>query len=262
MDRHDRPGQRQHSSDMAQRVFSSSSGGSLLLLRPALVYDTPDSRDHVALSRSTGEPPMPEPQDITPSSDTQPPEGQTHDAAVTLPARLLTPQGVTPAEGQSGAGPCPQTIAGYELLEELGRGGMGVVCKARQKGLGRLVALKMILHSDHASEEQRRRFFNEAEALARLRHENIVQIHEIGEHDGKPFFSLEYIEGSSLDKRLGGTPLPPREAAQLMRQLADAMQAAHSCSCSGRRMRPCRHCEPSCSIRTSTGSCHLRRYNP
>src|SRR5262245_6979838 len=127
-----------------------------------------------------------------------------------------------PADAATG-----QAIAGYDVLEELGRGGMGVVYKARQKGLGRLVALKMILHADHASAEERQRFQREARALAGLRHESIVQVYEVGEHEGKPFFSLEYVEGGSLDKHLRGTPLPPREAARLVRQLASAMQAAH-----------------------------------
>src|SRR5262249_6936387 len=83
---------------------------------------------------------------------------------------------------------------GYELLGELGRGAMGVVYKARQRGLNRLVALKMVLSGAHASEHQLARFHTEAEAVARLQHVNIVQIHEVGERDGLPFFSLEYVD--------------------------------------------------------------------
>jgi WD40 repeat protein/serine/threonine protein kinase len=134
--------------------------------------------------------------------------------------------------------PAAQRIAGYEILGELGRGGMGVVYKARQQGLDRVVALKMILHADHAGKEDRARFEREAKALAGLRHEGIVGVYEVGEHQGKPFFSLEYVEGGSLDKHLAGTPLPPRQAARLVQQLAQAMQAAHEAGIIHRDLKP------------------------
>src|SRR5262245_9276403 len=98
------------------------------------------------------------------------------------------------------------TVPGYEILEELGRGGMGVVYKARQVRLDRVVALKMILSGVHAGAGERTRFLTEAQAIARLQHPHIVQVHEIGEHDGYPFFSLEYCGGGSLEKRLGKNP--------------------------------------------------------
>ena len=91
----------------------------------------------------------------------------------------------------------------------------------------RVVALKMILAGGHAGEADLARFQTEAEAVARLQHPNIVQIYEVGEHDGLPFFSLEFCGGGSLDKKLAGTPLPPKEAAALVETLARAMQAAH-----------------------------------
>src|SRR5262245_52916256 len=131
-----------------------------------------------------------------------------------------------------------QTIAGYAVEAELGRGGMGVVYKARQRGLNRVVALKMILHADHAGTEDRLRFQREAEALAKLRHEHIVQVYEVGEHDGKPFISLEYVEGGSLDRQLKGTPLPPCEAAALVERLAGAVQCAHDAGIIHRDLKP------------------------
>ena len=119
------------------------------------------------------------------------------------------------------------TVPGYEILGELGRGGMGVVYKARQVGLDRIVALKMILAGAHAGAEDLDRFRVEAEAVARLQHPNIVQIYEIGERGGLPYFSLEYVEGGSLDRRLDGTPMAPAAAARLVDQLARAVAAAH-----------------------------------
>jgi tRNA A-37 threonylcarbamoyl transferase component Bud32 len=121
-----------------------------------------------------------------------------------------------------------RTPPGYEFVEELGRGGMGVVYKARHEKLNRFVAVKMILSGGHANHEELARFHTEAEAIARLQHPNIVQIHEIGEHDGRPFFSLEFCPGGSLERKLAGaSSLLPVEAARLVETLAGAVEAAH-----------------------------------
>ena len=130
------------------------------------------------------------------------------------------------------------TIAGHEILSELGYGGMGVVYKARQIGLNRVVALKMILAGGRADAGQLNRFRAEAEAVARLQHPNIVQIHQVGEADGCPYFSMEFVDGRSLAQELGGTPQPARQAADFMRTLALAMHTAHEKGIIHRDLKP------------------------
>lgn len=132
----------------------------------------------------------------------------------------------------------PKSVGDYEILGELGRGGMGVVYQARHKALKRIVALKMILGSAHAGAEQLVRFRAEAEAVAQLQHPNIVQVFEVGEQDGCPFFALEYVDGVSLSKKINGTPQLPREAAEIVRKLAVAMQAAHERGIIHRDLKP------------------------
>jgi tetratricopeptide (TPR) repeat protein len=129
-------------------------------------------------------------------------------------------------------------LHGYEILGELARGGMGVVYKARQKGLNRVVALKMILSGAHAGPAEVARFRVEAEAVARLQHPHIVQIYEVGEAQGLPFFSLEFIDGGSLDAQLAGAPQPPRAAAELVAILAEAMHHAHEHGIIHRDLKP------------------------
>lgn len=134
--------------------------------------------------------------------------------------------------------PSVPQLPGYEILEEIGRGGMGVVYKARQTGLKRIVAVKMILAGSHASSETVARFRAEAESVARLRHAGIVQVHEIGEWEGLPYFTLEYVEGGTLKKLLASSPLPPRDAAVMTRSLAKAVQAAHASNVIHRDLTP------------------------
>ena len=129
-------------------------------------------------------------------------------------------------------------IPGYELLGELGRGGMGVVYKARHQQLNRVVALKMILAGGHAGKQELARFQIEARAVARLQHPGIVQIHEVGEHEGRPFFALEFVAGGSLHTRLQGDPWPIAPAAELVERLARAMQHAHQNGIVHRDLKP------------------------
>jgi WD40 repeat protein len=104
---------------------------------------------------------------------------------------------------------------------------MGVIYKARQLSLNRLVALKMVLAGSHAGPQERSRFLTEAQAVAALQHPNIVQVYEVGEHDGLPFFSMEIVDGGNLADRVRGVPLPPRQAAALVEKLARAVAYAH-----------------------------------
>ncbi|WP_020475578.1 protein kinase domain-containing protein [Zavarzinella formosa] len=129
-------------------------------------------------------------------------------------------------------------IPGYEVLEILGRGGMGVVYKARQYGLNRLVALKMVLAGKFAAEDELERFWREAEAVASLSHPNIVQVYEVNRYEGNPYFSLEYIEGGTLAEHLRKGPLSSRDAARLVEQLAGAMQFAHDRQIIHRDLKP------------------------
>ena len=129
-------------------------------------------------------------------------------------------------------------VPGYEVLGELGRGGMGVVYKARQVGLNRLVALKMILSGDYAAAGDLARFRLEAEAVAKFQHPNIVQIYDIDEVKGLPYFCLEFVDGGPLHKKLAGDPQPPRQAAELLRQLAAAMEYAHQRKIVHRDLKP------------------------
>jgi serine/threonine-protein kinase len=115
---------------------------------------------------------------------------------------------------------------------------MGVVYKARQKGLNRLVALKMVLGAGHASDEELIRFRNEAAAIARLSHPAIVQIYEVGEHDGMPYFAMEYCPGGSLSSHAAGHPLNPDRAARLVARLAEGMYHAHQAGVIHRDLKP------------------------
>ena len=132
----------------------------------------------------------------------------------------------------------PRFVPGYTLLEMLGEGGMGVVWKARQDGLNRLVALKRLRCAGAPTTEALARFHREAESVARLRHANIVQIHEVGEQDGEPYLALEYVGGGSLARKLASGLLQPAQAAVLVETLARAMHHAHENGIVHRDLKP------------------------
>ena len=126
----------------------------------------------------------------------------------------------------------------YELLEEIARGGMGIVYKARQVSLNRYVAVKMILFGEFARPPIVQRFRREAEAAARLQHPNIVAVHEVGEHEGQQYFSMDYVEGPNLMRLVGHTPLPAKRAARYVQTLAEAIQYAHQHGVLHRDLKP------------------------
>ena len=146
-----------------------------------------------------------------------------------------------PAPGLGLPAPCATefpTVAGYEMLGELGRGGMGVVYKARHLALNRLVALKMILNGPHTGPKDLQRFRQEGEAVARLHHANIVQIFDIGASEDRPYFVLEYIEQGSLAQRLRGDPQPIKPTVRLLETIARATHFAHQQQIVHRDLKP------------------------
>ncbi len=129
-------------------------------------------------------------------------------------------------------------VPGFEVLGELGRGGMGVVYLARQTLLNRKCALKMILAGEHAGPEAAVRFLAEAEAVARLSHPNVIRIHAIGEHEGSPYLELEYAEAGNLERRLDGKPWTVRQAVELVEALARGVAEAHRLGIVHRDLKP------------------------
>jgi hypothetical protein len=119
------------------------------------------------------------------------------------------------------------TFGGIDLHEEIGRGGMGVVYRARQRALDRIVAVKVLLRAQFASKEERARFHREAQAAARLRHPSIVTVHEVGEDEGVPWFSMDFIPGKSLEQVVRDYPMAERTAALCVQKISAAIQHAH-----------------------------------
>lgn len=141
-------------------------------------------------------------------------------------------------QGTAGSAPLPAPFGDFEPLEEIGRGGMGVVYRARQISLSRTVALKMILRGSLASPVDVARFRVEAEAAARISHPNIVQVYEVGEHEGQPFFSMQLIEGRTLGQRLQEGPLTAHEAVAILLPVCRAISEAHRNGILHRDLKP------------------------
>src|SRR5262249_54248463 len=133
--------------------------------------------------------------------------------------------------------PLPQ-VPGYEVESVLGRGGMGVVYRARHLRLNRLVALKMALAGSSTGPNERERFRREVEAVAALRHPNVVQVYDVGDADGRPYFTMELMDGDGRARKLAGAPQPPRQTAALLATLAGAVQAAHEAGVLHRDLKP------------------------
>lgn len=159
-------------------------------------------------------------------------------AAPGIPADELPTTKEAPPPRPAPAPLVPRIFGDYELLSEIARGGMGVVYRARQISLDRIVALKMILAGRLANLEEVERFRTEALAAAGLQHPNIVAVYEVGEQDAQHFFSMEYIEGESLSHRLSRAPLAPRDLARCMRALAQAVHYAHRQGVIHRDLKP------------------------
>ena len=183
-----------------------------------------------------------------PAADPTPPVNRANECGSTLdhlgdPSLALsfgapTPNDKPTIELAGASGSSFPTIPGYQVKAVLGRGGMGIVYLAEQTGLGRDVALKMVLDSRFASEHAKARFLAEAESLAKVRHPNIVQVHECGQWEGHPFFSLELVDGGSLDRFILGRPQEPRATAAFVAKIADGMQAAHDQGIIHRDLKP------------------------
>lgn len=168
--------------------------------------------------------------------------GDVFDKSTVIPERHATVAvpGVIPTmpDGVGPDSPAARRVGNYELLGELGRGGMGVIYRARQIGLNRLVALKMVLSGEFAGPRELARFQRESEAAARLHHANIVQIYEVGAHEGRPYFSMELVDGGRLDEQLSRELPTPRQSAALLLKLARAAHYAHQRGVVHRDLKP------------------------
>lgn len=214
----------------------------------------PDSKPFDSHSSDAADPQNPAATSSTrDAASTTPPEAPLRDADRTgawsptpTPGAVQTPPYTTlpKAEGIANKGRQPLTVGEYTILDELGRGGMGVVYRARDRRLNRIVALKMIRSWDDADEREVKRFRVEAEAVARMQHPGIVQIFEIGEWQSRPdepplpYFTMEYCPGGTLSRKLSKNPVAPKQAAEWLEQIARAIAAAHDAGIVHRDIKP------------------------
>jgi serine/threonine-protein kinase len=129
-------------------------------------------------------------------------------------------------------------VPGYEVLGIIGHGGMGILFRARHLRLNRPVAMKMILAGSFAQPAQRQRFLREAESIASISHQNIVQVHNAGECDGRPWFTMELVTGGNLAQKINGVPQPIDQSAELVATLAEAINVAHGQGVIHRDLKP------------------------
>jgi serine/threonine protein kinase len=166
----------------------------------------------------------------------KPPAATVADSKARRSAQPNDPRSDTIARRSTSPG--SSVIPGYEILATLGRGAMGVVYKAKQVSLERVVALKVLLGGSHASDEDRARFRTEALAVAQLQHPNVIQVYDVGEYDGVPFLAVEYVGGGNLQQYLGGKPLSVPGAVRLVYAVARAVGAAHAKGIVHRDLKP------------------------
>jgi eukaryotic-like serine/threonine-protein kinase len=168
-----------------------------------------------------------------------PPDSPQHSCgACLLETGLGSDEAVAGVDAPARPIPMLMDFGDYELLEQIGRGGQGVVFRARQKSLNRIIALKVIGLGNWATDAHLKRFRLEAEAAARLEHPGIVPIHEVGERDGSCYFSMKFIEGGQLDDVVKRTPMPIRQAVGLIAKVARTVHYAHEHGILHRDIKP------------------------
>jgi serine/threonine protein kinase len=173
------------------------------------------------------------------TTDLRTPGAAAHPTAAAQAETLAQTLAAGARTGATGAHPRDVSVPGYDIIGELGRGAMGVVYKARQIKLNRIVALKMVLDPQHANPKELSRFMVEAQAVAAIRHPNVVQVYDSGEVDGRPYLAMECVAGGSLVKHLRATgKLAPVAAAELMMKIARGVQAAHESGIVHRDLKP------------------------